>query len=550
MKNRLLLIVTIVFAILTFFGCNKDQADEGEANENPVVVEGIDTTEIPDVTEEQESEEVETEENAYYVSLDGDDANPGTIEEPWKTFAKAMGEVRPGQTIYIMEGVYKDQLEINRSGTDGAPITIMAYPGDTVTIDGEGLLIDNWDGLIRINNQAYIRVSGFNVINSSSMGIFADGSEYITIDNNYVYNTPGPGIHAWGDSYLIIDGNTLEYTCNLEGAPLECMSLRNTFVFEVKNNHVFDSGAIGIDSAESFGDGKIHNNEVHDTGLGIYLDGWDEYGSDVEVYDNICYSNSTGFAVNSENGGTVENIMFYNNIAYGNDQDGFNVCWGGVYGTDHIVKNLEISSNLSFNNGGSGFAILGVVQGQVDGVMLANNIIYNNAGGGITINGVTQGSLEYSIKNISVINNTIYSNGKEGVWGSGGIYISNPGTTAGTMENINIQNNIISQNENFSIAVWKHGMQPVNIDIQYNLIDGYMNDINKYGETMGDNYIIGSPQFVDAANGDFHITSESPAIDAGLLDDAPEEDFDGAARPEGEGIDIGAYELKVNISSE
>jgi len=48
--------------------------------------------------------------------------------------------------------------------------------------------------------------------------------------------------------------------------------------------------------------------------------------------------------------------------------------------------------------------------------------------------------------------------------------------------------------------------------------------------------------YVAAGGGDYHVRAASPAIDAGLSADAPAHDLDGISRPQGAGIDIGAYE--------
>jgi hypothetical protein len=51
------------------------------------------------------------------------------------------------------------------------------------------------------------------------------------------------------------------------------------------------------------------------------------------------------------------------------------------------------------------------------------------------------------------------------------------------------------------------------------------------------------PCFVNADSFDFHLKDDSPAIDMGSAGRAPKTDFDGISRPQGEKVDIGAYEF-------
>jgi len=48
--------------------------------------------------------------------------------------------------------------------------------------------------------------------------------------------------------------------------------------------------------------------------------------------------------------------------------------------------------------------------------------------------------------------------------------------------------------------------------------------------------------FVDSSKADFHLQNNSPAIDSGSPNEAPNNDFDGNSRPYGKSFDIGAYE--------
>ena len=56
--------------------------------------------------------------------------------------------------------------------------------------------------------------------------------------------------------------------------------------------------------------------------------------------------------------------------------------------------------------------------------------------------------------------------------------------------------------------------------------------------------IVAPPGFVNEAGGDYHLLSTSPAVDAGIAHVATD-DYDGIARPQGAGYDIGAYERYV-----
>ncbi len=58
----------------------------------------------------------------------------------------------------------------------------------------------------------------------------------------------------------------------------------------------------------------------------------------------------------------------------------------------------------------------------------------------------------------------------------------------------------------------------------------------------GEGNIAGNPLFADAENGALWLSPWSPCINAGTLDGAPDTDILGVPRPQGAGIDMGAYE--------
>lgn len=427
-------------------------------------------------------EDVETEAD-FYIALTGNDANPGTIDQPWRTIGKAASTLSPGETALVRAGTYPERVIVQKSGSPGKLITIAAYPGETVTIDGAGLsLPEDWGGLVDISDRSYVRISGLRVINAgpdlNAVGILIDNSQHITIDHNYTYNTVSSGIAAWGCTNITIDSNEVELACN--DGENECLTVAVTDTFVISHNEVHHSGpgslgGEGIDAKDGSSNGEVFGNHVHDNQrLGIYVDAWDKHTFNIRIYNNLVHDNvgSDGLTLASESGGLLENVSVF------------------------------------------------------------NNVVYNNGLSGITIS--TNGeSVLHPMRDIFIINNTFAGNGSE-IWG-GGITLENP-----DVENVILRNNICSDNVWYQIGIDPEiSLQEVTVD--YNLIDGYR---DFEGELRGDNYQEGDPLFVNPSAGNFHLQSGSPAVDQGSNVDAPVGDFDGISRPQGNGIDIGAFEYQ------
>lgn len=66
----------------------------------------------------------------------GDDANAGNEAKPWKSLRHALRQLKPGDTLYLRGGTYYERPVLTQSGTEEAPITIRAFPGESVIIDG------------------------------------------------------------------------------------------------------------------------------------------------------------------------------------------------------------------------------------------------------------------------------------------------------------------------------------------------------------------------------------------------------------------------------
>ncbi len=87
-----------------------------------------------------------------FVSPSGSDANPGTIEKPFATLERARDALRSisrdhPRGVIVRGGVYRVSKSLalgqEDSGTDGAPVTWEAAPGETVRLVG-GVALAGW----------------------------------------------------------------------------------------------------------------------------------------------------------------------------------------------------------------------------------------------------------------------------------------------------------------------------------------------------------------------------------------------------------------------
>ncbi len=226
-------------------------------------------------------------EGIYFVSTTGNDNNPGTYTQPWRSIQNAANELKAGETVLIRDGVYNERIVPLNSGLEGNYITYAAYPNEEVIIDGTGVSLPySEDGLFYLSNKHYIKIQNLTIQNSKDMGVYAVGTysprinttniilsnlkvfnsndeaikvvygDTILVEKTYTKESVSSGIGIWKSNNVILDGNTV---VNARNAPAavgheECISLASVTNFEVKNNEVYFEnfqnylGSAGIDA--------------------------------------------------------------------------------------------------------------------------------------------------------------------------------------------------------------------------------------------------------------------------------------------------------------
>ncbi|WP_414582785.1 right-handed parallel beta-helix repeat-containing protein [Scytonema sp. PCC 10023] len=455
----------------------------------------------------------------YYVSPDGSDDNPGTSDKPWKSINYAVSEdsaIKAGDTILVQPGTYTELVTLGKSGSESGNITLKAN-GDVTVRDPDPIEGGFREGVIQSVGKGHWVIDGFRIEDTSWAGISLRDSNDITVQNNHTYNTGSSGIIAMPDSYfeggeaevtsknIKVLNNTVEQANsrwkggtgdNSISDPLgtqESLSIWGVDGFEVANNTVKDGTREGIDIKTGSRNGSVHDNYItgqasisgtyqgYQGGPALYIEANRSNSFNIDVYNNVVTGNvADGIVVADEvtDKGDLSDVRVYNNLVYGNGQEGVNP--GRGIAVTSNVRNVEILNNTVANNV-QAFDIDG--SGYFGGGYKPTDVVLRN----------------------NIFADSTYRNG----------LIEDAG-------NVTLDNNLFT-------------------DKYENLYEGGtgIDNLNANNNTK-----VASVGFVNSGGNDYHLTSGSAAIDTGSseIGQYAQRDKDGVERPQGAGVDIGAYE--------
>jgi hypothetical protein len=210
-----------------------------------------------------------------------------------------------------------------------------------------------------------------------------------------------------------------------------------------------------------------------------------------------------------------------------------NAAGGGIAnksGTLNLIGDT-ISGNTSTGSGGGLYIAGGTA--DASNCTIAGNIASAAAGGGIAV----AGGIFY-VNNVTVSDNT-------GA-GGGGMYVSGSNTTV-DLSNMILADDFDGSSHNYDLT--QDGNATINAytSLIQNSPSGTING-NNYFNITGENAMLGSLANNGGSTQTMALLAGSPAIDAGETIGAPLTDQRGYARPQGNGIDIGAYELRETVT--
>lgn len=174
----------------------------------------------------------------YFIAPDGNDSNPGTAQQPWKTLDKANQVLQPGDIITLRDGTYEGIISpVNDGRNANKVITYRSEKRYGAILTGQ----ENSNYIINLSGRRFITIEGFKMLPARGGFGYIKGCDHIILQNCHMehssmvycplefidgdynrllYNTMshviqrttdskihGDGCHFINSSYNLIEGN-------------------------------------------------------------------------------------------------------------------------------------------------------------------------------------------------------------------------------------------------------------------------------------------------------------------------------------------------------
>ncbi|HUU83151.1 MAG TPA: right-handed parallel beta-helix repeat-containing protein [Phycisphaerae bacterium] len=394
------------------------------------------------------------------------------------------------------------------------------------TIDAPWATIQHAAEVLEPGNIVYLRDGVYSeaVVTESSGTADADITFAAYPDERPIMD--GTGVDA-NNGFIVVHDYIVLQGLTIRNWPENAVWIENAAFLYMADCEVYDV-PYGVGASYGTHDFVFDHVSAHD---------FDLYGFDVSPGDSDCYNgvfwhclshtgrdpeqNVDGFALGH---GTQHNFWLYRCETYG-VYDGFDISSG-----DTLLEGCS-----AHHCGNAGFKL------WQDNVRLVNCLGYESQGANVELDWDGDGGT-VTIRNCTFVGSDTFN-----------IWVENSGDT------LQMYNTIMAGGRNIGLAFEERDASRYQGD--YNLfqnetgrafvvgyedefstepLDGWRNYSGQDANSVSASTV--AELFVDPAGFDFHLLDGSPAADAGMSDDAPTEDYDGATRPQGTAVDIGAFE--------
>ncbi len=442
----------------------------------------------------------------YYVdALGGDDANPGTMDEPWQSLTRVGSQTLvPGDVVHFKRGsVWQgESLRIGAQGEEGAPILFQPYgTGDAPRIE---------QGTIVFSGAAHVVVTGFEVTGARGAAVsLQQGTHHVEVSGNHLHHNflgvwMGDGV---GDNNRVV-GNEID-TNSGHGVAVDEVFCSPGNETVIADNDIHGNVWHGIELSGNYH--IVEYNHVYDNGANP--DGTDDMPghSGIHLFSR--------FHADEPDKGGDHNVIRYN-----------------------VVHDTRDPSPAAADGNGIQMDM------WCDDNFVHDNVVFHNDGPGI---------ISFGGSRNTIVHNTLYDNGL--------LRGARPARTQlmiYSSDEVSAEDNVIADNiacskdpDTYALFVGDDARTRGNtfsLDLCFNEAGGFLFGRGSEGSLSMDEWNaepwaddrVGDPAFVDPSSHDLHLLPDSPAIDAATSVPGIVDDIDGDPRPcpGTAGPDIGADE--------
>ncbi len=453
-----------------------------------------------------------------------------------------------GNNTLTIQGcrIYQNVANISGGGVfigAGTTATLTAneiYSNTAEGGNGGGVAVAQNTSLTMTSNKVYGNLVDWD---ASGGGVAVGESVIASLTLNQIYDNHvgenGGGVSVGSASVITATYNTVRYneagtkgTAHGGGFYLYEVAEATLIGNSISSNKIAGrGGGVGINGSDHVllsGNTFLKNQVTQYDGGAIYV----TQSSNVQLVNNIVGQNTAvhggGVYVSSSPETRLEKMTIYDNTAEGHG--------GGLYVSGSNGLMLQ-SSHLYSNTArdteamGGGIAVVSSKRLELVNTIIADNTLLGTYGAGLAAWGE-----EFNLADVTLIHTTLARNtGSDG----SGVYVSY-GTAKLT--------NTILVSHTFGVYADTEG--EVSLESTLWGADAWANDSDHGGAgttMMGTHNYTGTPDFLNAAAGDYHIGTASAARNMGV-DVGVTTDIDGDARPFEGQPDLGADELAYSLS--
>ncbi len=335
-----------------------------------------------------------TAQQEFHVFPSNHETNPslengiGSLNNPWDlqtALNQKQGSVKPGDTIWLHEGIYNGRFVSTLKGSKENPITVSSYKNDTVVLNGN--VTSNQEGVLIVKG-AFVHFQNFEITWLGNFSRDENDTDFRAcpglmhlsgIDckfyNLKIHDNPGLGIGFWkhGGASVIENCNIFNNGYMSKGGKGRGEGIyvqnKSEAIKYIRNNIIFNNYYKGI---EVWSAGKRKDFEYVKN---ITLEGniiFNSGSPSGRFVDNVIVASADRNGVN-----IAKNIILKNNVLYHNTDDGSGKLIGDAasltlgFNVNAPIENVTVDGNVIVG-GYNGLRIL-----YANSLNFENNTIYS-----------------------------------------------------------------------------------------------------------------------------------------------------------------------------